>query len=90
MGEELQNEVHRVHKESIEYGLAHKGEALEYAMAYGRGIEEEVGEKFVLMYVNEFTQDLGEKGKGALEYLFNRAHEKGIISEKPRLDVLEG
>lgn len=90
IGEELQKEVHRVHKESIEYGLAHKKEALEYAMEYGRGMEENVGEKFVLMYVNDLTRDLGEKGKGALEYLFDRAHQKGIISEKPRLDVLEG
>ena len=89
IGEELQKEVHRVHKESIEYGLAHKKEALEYAMKYGRGIGEDVGEKFVLMYVNKYTQDLGGTGKAALEYLFDRAHDKGIIKEKPRLDILE-
>lgn len=88
IGEELQKEVHRVHKESIEYGLAHKEEALEYAMKYGRGIGADVGEKFVLMYVNRYTRDLGGKGKAALEYLFNTAHEKGLISEKPRLDIL--
>ena len=89
IGEELQKEVHRVHKESIEYGLAHKKEALEYAMKYGRGIGEDVGEKFVLMYVNKYTQDLGGTGKAALEYLFDRAYDKGIIKEKPRLDILE-
>jgi 1,4-dihydroxy-6-naphthoate synthase len=89
IGEELQKEVLRVHKESIEYGLAHKKEALEYAMKYGRGIGEDVGEKFVLMYVNKYTQDLGETGKAALKYLFDRAYDKGIIKEKPRLDILE-
>jgi 1,4-dihydroxy-6-naphthoate synthase len=89
IGEELQKEVLRVHKESIEYGLAHKKEALEYAMKYGRGIGEDVGEKFVLMYVNKYTQDLGGTGKAALEYLFARAYDKGIIKEKPRLDILE-
>jgi 1,4-dihydroxy-6-naphthoate synthase len=89
IGEELQKEVLRVHKESIEYGLAHKKEALEYAMKYGRGIGEDVGEKFVLMYVNKYTLDLGGKGKAALEYLFNRAYDKGIIKEEPRLDILE-
>lgn len=89
IGEELQKEVLRVHKESIEYGLAHKKEALEYAMKYGRGIGEDVGEKFVLMYVNKYTQDLGDRGKAALEYLFDRAYDKGIIKEKPRLDILE-
>ncbi|HVY55156.1 MAG TPA: MqnA/MqnD/SBP family protein, partial [Thermodesulfobacteriota bacterium] len=90
MGEELQKEVHRVHRESIEYGLAHKKEALEYALRYGRGIGEDVGEKFVLMYVNKYTQDLGGKGKAALEFLFNKAYDKGIIKEEPRLDILEG
>ena len=89
IGEALQREILRAHKESIEYGLAHKDEALEYALEYGRGMKEDVGEKFVLMYVNEYTRELGEKGKGALEYLFRRAYEKGIIEEKARLDILE-
>ena len=84
----LDKEVHRVHKESIEYGLANKKEALDYAMQFGRGMEEDIGEKFVLMYVNEYTVELGEKGLGALEYLFNKAYEKGLIVEKPRLDIL--
>ncbi len=87
--EDLQKEILRVHKGSIEYGLSHKDEALEYALEFGRGMKEDVGEKFVLMYVNDYTIDLGEKGKAALEYLFNRAHEKGIIKEQPRLDILE-
>lgn len=87
--EELQREIHRVHKESIEYALAHTKEALDYAMEYGRGMKEEVGEKFVLMYVNDFTVELGEKGKAALEYLFKKAHDKGIIDTEPRLDILE-
>lgn len=87
--EDLQREILRVHKGSIEYGLGHKDEALEYALEFGRGMKEDVGEKFVLMYVNDYTIDLGGKGKAALEYLFNRAHEKGIIKEQPRLDILE-
>lgn len=85
-----QREAHRVHKGSIEYALSHKDEALDYAMEWGRGMKLDVGEKFVLMYVNDYTVELGEKGKAALELLFDKAHKKGIISEKPRLDVLEG
>ncbi|MGB2692734.1 MAG: MqnA/MqnD/SBP family protein, partial [Thermodesulfobacteriota bacterium] len=90
IGEELQKECHRVHKESIVYSLNHKDEGLEYAMEWGRGMKKEVGEQFVLMYVNDYTVELGEEGKAALEYMFNKAHEKGIITEQPRLDVLEG
>lgn len=89
IAEDLQREILRVHKGSIEYGLNHKDEALEYALEFGRGMKEDVGEKFVLMYVNDYTVDLGGKGKAALEYLFNKAHEKGIIKEQPRLDILE-
>lgn len=86
--EGLDREVHRVHKESIEYALSNKEEALEYAMQFGRGMDRDVGEKFVLMYVNEYTRDLGEKGYNSLVYLYDRAYDKGIISEKPKLDVL--
>ena len=84
----LDTEVLRVHRESIEYALSNKKEALDYAMRFGRGMSEDTGEKFVLMYVNEWTRDLGESGNGALEHLFEKAHKKGIITEKPRLDIL--
>lgn len=84
----LDTEVLRVHRESIEYALSNKKEALDYAMRFGRGMSEDTGEKFVLMYVNEWTRDLGESGTGALEHLFEKAHKKGIIAEKPRLDIL--
>jgi 1,4-dihydroxy-6-naphthoate synthase len=90
IGEELQKECHRVHKESIEYSLSHKDEGLDYAMEWGRGMKKDVGEKFVLMYVNDYTVELGEEGKAALELFFNKAYDKGIITERPKLDVLEG
>ncbi|NIP30585.1 MAG: ABC transporter substrate-binding protein [Candidatus Dadabacteria bacterium] len=86
--EGLDKEVLRVHKESIEYGLENKKEALEYAMEFGRGMEEDIGEKFVLMYVNEYTRDLGTKGLESLKLLFDKAYDKGIISDKAKLDIL--
>lgn len=87
--EEIAREILRVHKESIEYGLNNKDEAMEYAMQFGRGMELDVGEKFVLMYVNEYTRDLGTKGTEALKYLFSKAHDKGLIGEEARLDILK-
>lgn len=84
----LDTEVLRVHRESIEYALSNKKEALDYAMRFGRGMSEDTGEKFVLMYVNEWTRNLGESGTEALEYLFKKAHRKGIIADNPRLDIL--
>jgi len=86
--EDLQKEILRVHQESIEYSLANKEEALEYALDFGRGIDTDVNEKFVLMYVNDLTVGLGEDGVAALRYLFDRSYEKGLIEDKPRLDIL--
>jgi 1,4-dihydroxy-6-naphthoate synthase len=87
--EGLQKEILRVHRESIEYGLNHKDEALEYALKFGRGIKKDLGERFVLMYVNEYTRNMGEKGRKALEFLFTKAFQKGVIKEEARLDILE-
>jgi len=87
--ENLAKEILRLHRDSIEYGLNNKDEALEYAMEYGRGMELEVGEKFVLMYVNDLTVDMGDKGKKALELLFSKAREKNIITKDVNLDILE-
>ncbi len=88
--EDLQKEILRVHKGSIDYGLNHMEDALEYALKFGRGMRKDLGERFVLMYVNRYTRDMGEKGKKALEFLFKRAFQKGIIKEEARLDILEG
>ncbi len=87
--ENLAKEILRLHRDSIEYGLNNKDEALEYAMEFGRGMELEVGEKFVLMYVNDITIDMGDKGKKALEALFSKAREKNIITRDVKLDILE-
>lgn len=90
VGGGLDAEVLRVHRESIEYALSNTKEALDYAMHFGRGMDEDTGEKFVLMYVNEWTRDLGESGTGALELLFEKAWKKGLIPQKGKLDVLRG
>ena len=88
ISEDLQKEILRVHQTSIEYSLANKEEALEYALDFGRGIDTDINEKFVLMYVNDLTVGLGEDGVAALRYLFDRSYEKGLIEDKPRLDIL--
>ncbi len=89
LGERVEREVLRIHRESIEYGLTHKDDALEYALKFGRGINKDLVERFVLMYVNEFTKKMGDGGRKALESLFTKAHEKGLIDEGARLDILD-
>lgn len=85
---ELDREVLRVHRESIEYALSNRKEALDYAMRFARGMAEDTGEKFVLMYVNEWTRDLGNEGRAALERLFEKAWKKGVAPAKGKMDIL--
>ncbi|HXX62924.1 MAG TPA: MqnA/MqnD/SBP family protein [Bacteroidota bacterium] len=85
LGEDLAHLLSGGLKESIAYGYAHQDESIPYALQWGRGIDRSLGEKFVKMYVSPLTIDMGDSGKRALEYLFRRAHEKGMISRIPEV-----
>jgi len=67
-------------KKSIIYGLNNMEETLNYAMKYGRGQAQNTISKFVNMYVNDVTIDMGDKGKQAIEKVFDLAIEKHILS----------
>ncbi len=84
----IASEALRIHRKSIEYALLNKDEAFEYAMKFSRGIKREQARRFVLMYVNEYTRDLGREGKAAVELLYEKAFEKGLVREKAVLDPL--
>jgi len=89
LGEETMHTIARALKDSIVYARAHEDDALDYAMQFGRGIDRETCRAFVRMYVNEDTVDMGKEGKRALEELFGRAEEKGMIAEYPKVDTIE-
>ena len=74
--------------ESIRYTMAHEDEAVNYAMAFGRGIDRETCRRFVRMYVNADTLNLGEEGKQALETLYGRALDRNLIPSMPPLDII--
>ena len=73
---------------SIRYALDHEDDALRYALRFGRGLDLEQGRRFVRMYVNDLTLDLGEVGRRALERLYALAVTAGAISAAPALDVV--
>lgn len=83
LGEDLARKLSKGLKESIHYGYTHQKESVPYALKWGRGINEQLGEKFVKMYVSELTIDMGANGKEALELLFKLGNEKGIIPHVP-------
>ena len=80
LGEDLARKLSYGLKESIHYGYTHQAEAIPYALQYGRGIDTQLGERFVKMYVSELTVDMGERGRKALETLFRLGAERGLIS----------
>ncbi|MEK6980640.1 MAG: MqnA/MqnD/SBP family protein [Thermoproteota archaeon] len=66
---------------SIEYGLAHLDDAMDYAMQYSRGKPRELIEKFVKMYVNKITVNMGDKGEESIRRVFEMAKQKNIVPE---------
>ena len=87
LGEELAKMLSFGLKQSIHYGYTHQSEAIPYALQWGRGINQQLGEKFVKMYVSELTVDMGEKGKHALELLFTLGRERGLIPSVPKIQL---
>ncbi len=79
-------DVHRLLLESIRYGLDHRDEALDYAMKFGRDLDRRKTDRFVGMYVNEWTLDFGRRGIDAVAALLARGHAAGLL---PRLVVPE-
>jgi 1,4-dihydroxy-6-naphthoate synthase len=71
--------VSRLLRESIAYALAHRQEALDYALQFGRGLDRAKADRFVGMYVNELTLDYGERGRAAVRRLFDEAWQKRLI-----------
>jgi 1,4-dihydroxy-6-naphthoate synthase len=88
LGEELAKKLSAGLKQSIHFGYTHQRESIPYALQWGRGINQQLGEKFVKMYVSELTVDMGEKGKKALSLLFKLGAEKGFIPVVPEIQLL--
>ena len=79
LGPEAHTEINRLLHASIQYALAHRDEALAYAMRYGRDLDREKADQFVGMYVNDWTLDYGPRGREAVRQLLARGHAAGVI-----------
>ena len=88
LGADTIHQVSRLIKESIQYGLSHREEALDYALQFGRGLDSGQADEFVGMYVNERTLDYGEDGKKAVQLLLDRGHEAGLIPHRVEVDFI--
>ena len=82
LGPDAMRDVNRLLKESIRYGLAHRQEALDYALQYGRDLDRAKADQFVGMYVNDWTLDFGPRGRQAVRELLARGHAAGVIPQR--------
>ncbi len=80
LGRALMQDIAHDLKASIQYGLSHRAEALAHATAYSRGLDAERTDRFVAMYVNDYTVDYGATGRRAVAELLRRAHGAGLVA----------
>ena len=88
LGESVESLMVESLKDSILYAFEHEDEALDYAMQFSRGTDRETCRRFIRMYVNEDTLDMGYEGQKALETLFGKALDRAIIDTLPPIDLI--
>jgi 1,4-dihydroxy-6-naphthoate synthase len=86
LGPELMALISTALRDSIQYGLDHREEALSYAMQFARDLDAQSADKFIGMYVNERTLDYGADGREAVRRLLDMGHKAGIIGPEAKVD----
>jgi 1,4-dihydroxy-6-naphthoate synthase len=88
LGRDTMEEVTALLKQSIEFGLHHRQEALTHALQYGRDLDRSKADQFVGMYVNDWTIDFGPRGREAIATLLERGHQAGLIPHAVEVDFI--
>jgi 1,4-dihydroxy-6-naphthoate synthase len=88
LGSDVMNQVSQCLRESIRYSLAHREEALAYAMQFARDMDPALADRFVAMWVNDLTLDYTDRGREAVERLLTAGFERGIIPTLPAVEFV--
>lgn len=89
LGPEAMRQINAALRQSIEYALSHRDEALDYALQFGRGLGRDQADRFVGMYVNHWTLDFGPRGRQACRELFERAYAAGALPQPTAPEFVE-
>jgi 1,4-dihydroxy-6-naphthoate synthase len=89
LGQETISEVSGLLKESIQYSLDNREDALQYAMQFARDMDPALADRFVAMWVNDLTLDYGDRGREAVRRLLAEGHERGLIPHKVDVQFVE-
>ena len=82
------SEINVILRESIRYGLEHRKAGVEHAMPLARGMDETLADKFIGMYVNDYTLDYGDLGRAAIREFLGRGHALGFLPEPVELEFV--
>ena len=86
---EVRRDLARIMRESIEYGLAHRADAVRHSLPYAREMDAALAGKFIGMYVNEFTRDYGEIGRAAIREFLRAGSARGFVPDAVELEFVE-
>jgi 1,4-dihydroxy-6-naphthoate synthase len=86
---DIQKEVSEILKESIDYGLKHRKAGIEHSMPLARGLDQDGADRFIGMYVNDYTIDYGSRGRNAIREFLGRAGREGLVPHKVRIEFVE-
>jgi len=89
LGTPLMKQISTLVKKSISYGLDHRPDAIAYALNYARDMDLPLADRFVGMYVNDWTLDYGDRGREAIRTLLRRGHKAGVIPNPVELEFVE-
>jgi 1,4-dihydroxy-6-naphthoate synthase len=85
---QVKTELSQILKQGIQYAFDNRDEALEYAATFGGDLKQDEADRFISMYVNELTLDLGTRGRKSVELFFREAYQLGLIPKMPRLEFV--
>jgi len=86
---EVRHDLCEIMRESIDFGLSNRDEAVQYALPYARDMNQNLADKFIGMYVNDFTLDYGETGRAAIRRFLGNAQRAGYIDNLAEIEFVE-
>ena len=85
----VQRDLLEIMRESIAFGLDHRDAAVKHSLPYARDMDETLADRFIGMYVNDYTRDYGESGRNAVRQFLQTAHEKGYLDREPTVEFID-
>jgi len=85
----VRHELLEIVRQSIDFGLAHRAEAVRHSLPYARNMNAELAGKFISMYVNDYTRDYGKTGRAAIRKFLGVAHDAGYIDNPVEVEFVD-